>query len=136
MKTQRQLFFVFAAGLFLLFLMNSMQNPGGKGVADLAFSDFLTEVGNGRVAEVTIRDQEVLGTFDDGDKFPDEDRCNRKKQSGIRTFDDISNDPGHRVLSDVTVNLDELRLGSNVVATDDDEEDVEMAENRPPPFAR
>jgi cell division protease FtsH len=69
MKTQRQPWFWFLAGLMVLFALTGLQGPGAGGAERLAFSDFLAEVETGRVAEVTIRDQDVTGSFADGGEF-------------------------------------------------------------------
>jgi cell division protease FtsH len=69
MTTQRRFWFWVAAGLLLLFAWNSQQGPAGPAPETLAYSDFLAEVEAGSVTEVTIRGQEVMGTFENGDRF-------------------------------------------------------------------
>ncbi len=69
MKMQKQFWFWLAASLMLLFVMTSLQGPSGTQFKDLAFSDFMAEVQTGRVAEVTIQDQNIRGTFQDGESF-------------------------------------------------------------------
>ena len=54
MTTQRQLFFLVATGLFLVYLMTGMQNVATNQVADLAYSDFLAEVQNGQVLSAAM----------------------------------------------------------------------------------
>ena len=57
-------------GLLLIALFNLFQNPSGRGPqANLAFSDFLAEVENGRVRDVTIQGNTITGHFSDGRSF-------------------------------------------------------------------
>ena len=57
-------------GLLLIALFNLFQNPSGRGPqANLAFSDFLAEVDNGRVRYVTIQGSTITGHFSDGRSF-------------------------------------------------------------------
>jgi len=57
-------------GLLLIALFNLFQSPGGRSPqASLAFSDFLDEVEQGRVAEVTIQGSEITGQYADGRSF-------------------------------------------------------------------
>ena len=57
-------------GLLLIALFNLFQNPSGRGPqANLAFSDFLAEVDNGRVRDVTIQGNTITGHFSDGRSF-------------------------------------------------------------------
>ncbi|MDH3475073.1 MAG: ATP-dependent zinc metalloprotease FtsH [Rhodospirillales bacterium] len=69
MKTQRQFWFWLAAAFLVLFTLTSLQGPTGPAPESLAYSDFLAEVEAGSVTEVTIRDQEVRGTFRNGESF-------------------------------------------------------------------
>ncbi|HEX2216658.1 MAG TPA: ATP-dependent metallopeptidase FtsH/Yme1/Tma family protein, partial [Xanthobacteraceae bacterium] len=53
--------------LLLLALFTLFQNPGTRtGSADIAFSQFLSDVENGRVREVTIQGPEIHGVYSDG----------------------------------------------------------------------
>ncbi len=57
-------------GLLLIALFNLFQNPSGRGhQSSLAFSDFLGEVDNGRVHDVTIQGNTINGHFADGRSF-------------------------------------------------------------------
>jgi len=57
-------------GLLLIALFNLFQNPSGRGPqANLAFSDFIAEVDNGRVRDVTIQGNTIGGHFSDGRSF-------------------------------------------------------------------
>jgi cell division protease FtsH len=57
-------------GLLLIALFNLFQNPSGRGPqANLAFSDFIAEVDNGRVRDVTIQGNTISGHFSDGRSF-------------------------------------------------------------------
>jgi cell division protease FtsH len=69
MKPNKNLLFLVATGLLLFLLFSGMQQPPGDGNTKIAFSDFLNQVDSGRVAEVTIQGQEVLGKYDDGTAF-------------------------------------------------------------------
>jgi cell division protease FtsH len=56
--------------LLLLALFTLFQNPVRRpGSADISFSQFLTEVDQGRVRDVLIQGPEVLGTYTDGRAF-------------------------------------------------------------------
>ena len=69
MKANKNLLLLVAGGLLLFLLFGGMQGPAGGGRAQVPFSDFLAQVDSGRVAEVTIQGQEVLGKYDDGTAF-------------------------------------------------------------------
>ncbi|HEX6142948.1 MAG TPA: ATP-dependent zinc metalloprotease FtsH [Geminicoccaceae bacterium] len=57
-------------GLLLIALFNLFQNPSGRGPqSNLAFSDFLAEVNQGRVRDVTIQGNTITGHFSDGRSF-------------------------------------------------------------------
>jgi len=57
-------------GFLLILLFNLFQNPGGRSPqTNLAFSDFLTQVDEGRVADVTIQGNTITGHYDDGRAF-------------------------------------------------------------------
>ena len=69
MKMPNQMWIWMIVGLLMLSMLTSMGTPGGRAVEQLAFSDFLTEVENGGVTEVTIREQAVTGSLNDGTPF-------------------------------------------------------------------
>jgi cell division protease FtsH len=77
-------------GLLLIALFNLFQNPSGRGPqANLAFSDFLAEVENGRVRDVTIQGNTIAGHFSDGRSFStyapeDPNLVNRLTEHGVR----------------------------------------------------
>jgi cell division protease FtsH len=77
-------------GLLLIALFNLFQNPSGRGPqANLAFSDFLAEVENGRVRDVTIQGSTIAGHFSDGRSFStyspeDPNLVNRLTEHGVR----------------------------------------------------
>ena len=57
-------------GLLLIALFNLFQSPSTRGASsNLAFSDFLSEVQNGRVAEVTIQGDQITGRTNSGTSF-------------------------------------------------------------------
>jgi len=69
MKINTNALLLVAAGLLLFFLFGGMMGPKGSGTHQIPFSDFLAQVETGRVAEVTIRGQEISGKYDDGLAF-------------------------------------------------------------------
>jgi cell division protease FtsH len=77
-------------GLLLIALFNLFQNPSGRGPqANLAFSDFLAEVDNGRVRDVTIQGNTITGHFSDGRSFStyapeDPNLVSRLSDRGVR----------------------------------------------------
>ncbi|MFP6745919.1 MAG: ATP-dependent metallopeptidase FtsH/Yme1/Tma family protein, partial [Alphaproteobacteria bacterium] len=57
-------------GLLLIVLFNMFQSPSGRGPQDvLAFSDFIGEVERGRVRDVTISGNQIVGHYGDGREF-------------------------------------------------------------------
>ena len=57
-------------GLLLIALFNLFQSPSKRGPqTSLAFSDFITEVQQGRVSDVTIQGNNIAGHFADGRAF-------------------------------------------------------------------
>ncbi|MBK18723.1 MAG: cell division protein FtsH [Rhodospirillaceae bacterium] len=57
-------------GLLLVALFNLFQQPGGRtGQVGIPFSDFLAEVNNGQVREVTIKGNNINGFYTDGRGF-------------------------------------------------------------------
>jgi cell division protease FtsH len=77
-------------GLLLIALFNLFQNPSGRGPqANLAFSDFLAEVDNARVRDVTIQGNTISGHFSDGRSFStyapeDPQLVSRLNERGVR----------------------------------------------------
>jgi cell division protease FtsH len=77
-------------GLLLIALFNLFQNPSSRGPqTSLAFSDFLAEVDNGRISDVTIQGKSITGHFSDGRSFatyaPDDPNLvSRLSQRGVR----------------------------------------------------
>ena len=77
-------------GLLLIALFNLFQNPSGRGPqANLAFSDFIAEVENGRVRDVTIQGNTIGGHFSDGRSFStyapeDPNLVQRLTERGVR----------------------------------------------------
>jgi cell division protease FtsH len=77
-------------GLLLIALFNLFQNPSGRGPqASLAFSDFLAEVEQGRVRDVTIQGSTISGHFTDGRAFStyapeDPELIGRLTDQGVR----------------------------------------------------
>ena len=57
-------------GLLLVALFNLFQQPGQRGdQVSIPFSDFLAEVSNGQVREVTIKGNHITGHYSDGREF-------------------------------------------------------------------
>ena len=56
-------------GLFLAGLMFFSQPPAGTDANKIAYSDFLAEVENGQVADVTLQGQELEGRYENGGAF-------------------------------------------------------------------
>ena len=57
-------------GLLLVALFNLFQEPSGRsGQVGIPFSDFLAEVDNGQVREVTIKGNDISGNFTDSRGF-------------------------------------------------------------------
>ncbi len=70
MKANRNLGLWLVAGLVLFFLFSAMQGPAQRAPdRQLSFSDFMTAVRGGDVAEAVIRGQEVSGTLRDGQAY-------------------------------------------------------------------
>jgi cell division protease FtsH len=56
--------------LLLFVLFNLFQGTANRGAADpLVFSDFVQQVEDGQVRDVTIQGQEITGHFNDGRSF-------------------------------------------------------------------
>jgi cell division protease FtsH len=77
-------------GLLLIALFNLFQNPSGRGPqSNLAFSDFLAEVDQGRVRDVIIQGNTISGHFADGRAFStyapeDPSLVSRLTERGVR----------------------------------------------------
>jgi len=77
-------------GVLLIALFNLFQGSNTRSpYSQLAFSDFMTEVESGRVAEVTIQGRNVTGHFEDGKAFstytPDDPNLvTTLRESGVR----------------------------------------------------
>ena len=77
-------------GLLLVALFNLFQNSSGRGTqTTLAFSDFLSDVNRGQVADVTIQGNTVSGHFTDGRPFStytpnDPSLVNRLSEKSVR----------------------------------------------------
>ena len=77
-------------GLLLIALFNLFQTPSGRGPqTSLAFSDFLAEVDQGRVSDVTIQGDNISGHFSDGRAFStyapqDPNLVTRLSDAGVR----------------------------------------------------
>ena len=57
-------------GALLIVLFNMFQQPGQRSAqATIPFSEFLAEIDNGQVREVTIKGQSIEGKFSHGDSF-------------------------------------------------------------------
>ena len=57
-------------GLLLVALFNLFQQPSGtRGQVGIPFSDFLAEVSNGQIREVTIKGNDITGFYTDGRGF-------------------------------------------------------------------
>lgn len=70
MKSGRNLIIWLVAIVLLSSLMNMFNNnPQAKGYEPLAFSDFMNEADNKRLAEVTVEGPNIVGTTTDGKKF-------------------------------------------------------------------
>jgi len=68
-KQNNGLWLWIAAGCLFFALSMSMQSPPSAPHQQLAFSDFLADVETGRVADVTIQGQDILGRYEDGNAF-------------------------------------------------------------------
>ncbi|MFW5834071.1 MAG: ATP-dependent metallopeptidase FtsH/Yme1/Tma family protein, partial [Pseudomonadota bacterium] len=85
-------------GLLLIALFNLFQGPTSRAPqTSLAFSDFLNEVEEGRVTEVTIQGDTVTGQYNDGRSFTtytpyDPNLVDRLRDSGVRIRAEPSSD--------------------------------------------
>jgi len=69
MKINDRTVLLVAAVLMTILLLGPMLSPGGSRSSEMPFSDFLVEVDAGRIDAVTIRGQEILGTYQGGQPF-------------------------------------------------------------------
>ncbi len=67
-RPMKNLLFWIAAGILVIFGIQIFQQPSAA-KKDVIFSQFMTEVEQGRVEEVTIQDNQVRGKFTDGQTF-------------------------------------------------------------------
>ncbi|WP_267963102.1 ATP-dependent zinc metalloprotease FtsH [Marichromatium gracile] len=58
-----------AVTLWLVMMLNGMTSPEGIETRNLSYSEFLSELNEGAVREVTIQDQTIQGTRTDGSRF-------------------------------------------------------------------
>ena len=63
------IFLWFAAGLWLMMLINGFEFNAGPNPSRITYSEFLADVADGAVTEVTIQDQDIQGTRTDGSFF-------------------------------------------------------------------
>ncbi len=63
------LFLWFALSLWLLMMITGFEFNQGPNPSRITYSEFLQNVADGAVAEVTIQDQEIRGTRADGSYF-------------------------------------------------------------------
>src|SRR3990172_8860579 len=65
----KNLIFWIVVGLFMILLFNLFNTPTQSLEEEIVFSDFMTRLEKGDVAEVTIRGSHLNGGFKDGGKF-------------------------------------------------------------------
>jgi cell division protease FtsH len=63
------IFLWFLAGLWLMMLISGFEFQAGPNPSRITYSEFLADIADGAVAEVTIQDQEIQGTRTDGSYF-------------------------------------------------------------------
>jgi cell division protease FtsH len=89
----RNLFFWLAIGLFLMFLFNIFQGTQQQGPAaanSLPYSDFMAQARDGRISNVTIKGDMLLGNYGStGESFrtmvpPNENVVERLKDTGVQ----------------------------------------------------
>ena len=70
MKNNRSLALWVIIGFVVLLLFTQLQPSGPQGAqTQLAYSDFIASVNDGRVSSVTIRGQEISGRYEEGQVF-------------------------------------------------------------------
>jgi len=67
-KSMKNLLFWISAGVIIILLWSLLQSPAAA-KKDVTFSQFMTEVEQGRVEKVTIQESELNGVFKDGQTF-------------------------------------------------------------------
>ncbi len=67
-KSMKNLLFWISAGIIIILLWSLLQSPAAA-KKDVTFSQFMTEVEQGRVEKVTIQESELNGVFKDGQTF-------------------------------------------------------------------
>jgi cell division protease FtsH len=65
----KNLIFWVVVGLFMILLFNLFNTPTQSPEEEIVFSDFMTRLESGDVAEVTIQGNHLSGVFNDGGKF-------------------------------------------------------------------
>ena len=110
----RNLFFWLAIGLLLMFLFNIFQDSKGTdptgGQEPLAYSDFMAEAKSGRVSNVTIRGDQLLGNYSNGGEAfrvmvpPNENVVERLQGSGVRIAAE-KEDTGKVTILDILLSL-------------------------------
>jgi cell division protease FtsH len=65
----KNLLFWLVVGLFMILLFHLFQAPTQSLEEEIIFSDFMTKLDKGDVAEVTIKPNQINGTLKDGSKF-------------------------------------------------------------------
>ena len=89
----KNIVFWMAIALFMIFLFNVFQEQKDKGVANagrIAYSDFMADAKSGRVTNVTIKGDEILGNFaSSGEAFrtlvpPNENVVDRLTETGVQ----------------------------------------------------
>ncbi len=69
MNLQKSVLIVLAVFFLSAFLFGALQDRSAGKIENLVYSDFLMEVENGQILEVTIQGQNLFGRFDDGTPF-------------------------------------------------------------------
>ncbi len=69
MKTNRVALLWLIGGLLLAFMFANVQVGSQAPQAEVSYSEFLADIEQGRVAEVTIQGQSIFGTYDTGERF-------------------------------------------------------------------
>ncbi len=91
-------------GLVLIALFNLFQNSGQRTAGhDIGYSQFLTDVDQGRVRNVTISGQQISGTYSDGSAFQtyapqDADLVKRLEERGVAIAAKPITDSGNSLL--------------------------------------
>jgi cell division protease FtsH len=109
----KNMFFWLAIGLAMVFLFNVFENTKSKDTAGkqtIAYSDFMAEAKSGRIANVTIKGDELLGNYtSSGEAFkvmvpPNENVVERLQNTGVQiTAEEI--DPERISLMSILISL-------------------------------